>query len=1184
MKTIITKLLILILIINAVIPMTAFANDTFALYNRGEEVILENDLYTYNGDKYIHEKDLYLINLEWDGNTLSDMYYRTQLYITYGSSTVLLNDESFLFPNASVKYNGNYYISMRLIGMFLSEIYEMTDSAISLWITDEKYALDFVKGVVSLPDNEVAPAGGITVEVFVTDPDGIAHGGAISGSGSGGGGSAPIVSVTPNISSQIGQLGYDGIEKPSYDYIVGKSESYVEYEKLVSKDVIIEEGNNSVEFYLSLAGADFSNSDVGYYTEINGHPSYELVYFSEKTELYEFVIRTGKTDIKGTVTLPEACEEDTDFVIVAEGEYGYKYKGTILAGNISSDYTLNVDTQSNYEIILYFPDGKFMREYSSVDVGNSVITDIDFFAERSNEYEITVSLPTDYTATEDINVDVYLQSATRPYYYIDKERITIASGTSSATVNMTDELGSKKVIVYYSLADEYDGLFEFGHYNSNGTSFDCGNAEGIKPINNVIEMTLLKSKPITANITLPDNEVAESDLYIDIDPIATVFPIEDSSLAVVHTTSSSDEGDEAYNVDFINTGDDVNVVSTFSTSSLTLGASSGGGSSGGGGGGSVVIKPVTPVIAVPTIAEGERSGTVIINIPNEDGYGYILDVRVSDDSDKYFRDIYYKSNKSTVIKNNATVVDNKTSNISIELIKQHEITGNINAIGFINSSNRITAICQEEESIIEDIYDSPFSVYTDIYGSGTYNIYVPDEFDKYILKLNSFQRGGSIYYNVPKSVEKIDDAKILTINGDTANVDFEYDGYNPPIPIKVQIYQVSASDRWAVTLSNISDFDKEDVSVRAALYKEGRLQKIVSEEPILVSAREKSKLWLTIPNSDLGQADVCKLFVWDNSLRPLADVTYIKDERSGSAYSETNIALLYAEVGNRSIYSEGRGISLTGEVELIDETVYLPLRAFDDALGMTIDWNADDREVTMEKDGNVFIAGLGTLSGTMNGTNITLHNELELVNSRVCAPVRDIAELFGYIVLGNTLEGKVSVYDQKNYLIEMLLRNNLIPVGVYGYSLDEKIYRRQIADVLVGLYEKVNGEIEITEDNPYTDVNSETIVKAYCSGILVGYEDGEFKPLEYVNRSEVIALFQRLLIKSGVSMPTDLSNTEEYTDITKDSDHWAREYVYQMNALGALDNVFEGEIGINDGATIKDVLSICQNCYELVVK
>ena len=63
MKTIITKLLILILIINAVIPMTAFANDTFTLYNRGEEVILENDLYTYNGDKYIHEKDLYLISM-----------------------------------------------------------------------------------------------------------------------------------------------------------------------------------------------------------------------------------------------------------------------------------------------------------------------------------------------------------------------------------------------------------------------------------------------------------------------------------------------------------------------------------------------------------------------------------------------------------------------------------------------------------------------------------------------------------------------------------------------------------------------------------------------------------------------------------------------------------------------------------------------------------------------------------------------------------------------------------------------------------------------------------------------------------------------------------------------------------------------------------------------------------------
>ena len=84
MKTIITKLLVLILIINAVIPMTAFANDTFALYNRGEEVILENDLYTYNGDKYIHEKDLYLINLEWDGNTLSDMLKARSRYPVEG--------------------------------------------------------------------------------------------------------------------------------------------------------------------------------------------------------------------------------------------------------------------------------------------------------------------------------------------------------------------------------------------------------------------------------------------------------------------------------------------------------------------------------------------------------------------------------------------------------------------------------------------------------------------------------------------------------------------------------------------------------------------------------------------------------------------------------------------------------------------------------------------------------------------------------------------------------------------------------------------------------------------------------------------------------------------------------------------------------------------------------------------
>ncbi len=1174
MKTIISKILILVLVFNLIATAVVFSSDEVILYNRGEEIFTEYGLYRYNGDVYINESDLYLLTLEWDGNTLSDSCYTREIYITHGSSTVLLNGDAFLFPNVSVNHNGKYYISLRLIGMFLSEIYEVTDNIISLWTFEDKYSSDFVKGIISLPKNEIAPQGGIRAEVFVTYPDGIAMGSSSSGGGYGSE-TVQTPSLKPKTSSSIGEPGYNGVDKPSFNHIRGKYEEYISYDKLVSKEVVIEEGCNSAEFYLSMPGENFSHCEVGYYAEINGISCFDFETFSRKKELYEFVIETGKTKIKGTVNLSDICEEDTEFTVVADGKYSYKFEGVIPAGNKTADYTLSVDTYTAYNLTLYFSDGNYLRQNDNVKVYGSSLSGVDFETSKSNEYDVTVSLPEGYETDKDTEIDVYMQSAIAPYYYLDKKTTVIKSGNDSAQVKLTDDIASEKVIVYYCLVNKYDGLFDFGHYGKNGTSFDLYYASEISDPSVKINIELLKSKTITANITLPYNETAAGDIVVNIEPMIVTYPVVDSTMSVVQKKSLEDEGEEAYEVSPYDENCQIELLSETS-----------GGASSGGGGGGMVIGPVTgPVtVAEPTIKKGEKSGVENIIIPDEEGYKYILEVTVIDGTDTYFRDIYYNAEKSTVIKSNATNIDIKTEYVNIQLMKQYMISGNINAVGYVDLANRITAICQNDDSIINDVYNAPFSVYTDVYGDSAYGIYVPSEFDKYIISLKSYSDGDVIYYKEQNCAESIDDAQIISVKSDMADIDFIYDGYNPTLPLRVDVSQRTDTERWNVSLRNISDFDRDNVYVRIAFYKDEKLQKAIVSDPIISFANETEKLSFTIEQKEIDNADVVKLFVWDNMLKPLSETVIIKDERTKPKYDDKAIALLYVTEGEMEVYSQGKVFTMDIPSVSENDDICVPARTFAETLNMKVDWDAANKEVIFYYGDGILKAGLNTLSVYFNEKEVQFRNEIRVINGRTMVPVRDIVELFGFITVFDAEKSSVSVYDKKNYMIKEFCDTGLIPNEICAHTLDEEINRKQMVYLLVNLYEKFNGEIEITEENPFIDINDEIITKAYIINLISGYEDGTFMPFKNLTNAEIIKIFQSLLIKSGIDVPDDFSSADEYADFPNNNNHWATNIVYRMKCFGVLDNVFGDKINIDADAKISDVLAICKNCYDILMR
>lgn len=193
--------------------------------------------------RYIHEKELDRINLYYDSNVISNSEDTTIMELYPGSSIVIVNGTAITYPKSTVQSGDYIYVCLDLIAMFFSEQYDITDTTINLWISDSN--TDFVRGIISLPYGNVAPAGGIELEVFVAEiPNGAMSGGYGSTSSS-------------VYYSEIGSPGYkDGEYKPMYEKGSNKGNNFLEYNRIVTNTVIIPEGESQVEYTMSAYGED----------------------------------------------------------------------------------------------------------------------------------------------------------------------------------------------------------------------------------------------------------------------------------------------------------------------------------------------------------------------------------------------------------------------------------------------------------------------------------------------------------------------------------------------------------------------------------------------------------------------------------------------------------------------------------------------------------------------------------------------------------------------------------------------------------------------------------------------------------------------------------------------------------------------------------------------------------------
>lgn len=109
------------------------------------------------------------------------------------------------------------------------------------------------------------------------------------------------------------------------------------------------------------------------------------------------------------------------------------------------------------------------------------------------------------------------------------------------------------------------------------------------------------------------------------------------------------------------------------------------------------------------------------------------------------------------------------------------------------------------------------------------------------------------------------------------------------------------------------------------------------------------------------------------------------------------------------IVLDGEELSLDQSPVIQNDRTLVPFRAVLEALGANVEWDAENQQVTAEKDGIQIQLAIGSTSAIVNGTAYELDAPAVILNDRTLIPVRFVAEQLGLTVEWQESERVVTI-------------------------------------------------------------------------------------------------------------------------------------------------------------------------------
>ena len=154
-----------------------------------------------------------------------------------------------------------------------------------------------------------------------------------------------------------------------------------------------------------------------------------------------------------------------------------------------------------------------------------------------------------------------------------------------------------------------------------------------------------------------------------------------------------------------------------------------------------------------------------------------------------------------------------------------------------------------------------------------------------------------------------------------------------------------------------------------------------------------------------------------------------------------------------------------------------------------------------------------------------------------------------------------------------------------SFRPEDSMTRAEFVSVLSRIWNAENN-IQSDEGNSlkFNDVNEsdwyfDNVNWASANGIVNGFENGEFRPNDYITREDICVIIDRFYEKLyGQSMESEMNLEDEFSDYL-DIDEYAKNSVKHLRAAGIINGVGDGRFAPKENAARSEVSKMTALCF-----